>query len=110
MMSVLTLTAAAAEKCKQLLERDQRDGCALRVQVMGGGCGGLKYRLLFDQEAAESDHEDEQNGVRILVDAESAVQLAGSTLDYVDDLNGSGFKVYNPGASSSCGCGQSFGV
>jgi iron-sulfur cluster assembly protein len=107
-MPVLTLTEAAAEKVKQLRERDDRGMAALRLKVVGGGCSGLQYQLMFDDEAAEWDQESVQNGVRVLVDAKSAVYMAGATVDYVDDLSGSGFKIENPNATSTCGCGQSF--
>ena len=77
---------------------------------MGGGCSGLQYQLMFDDQQSEWDQESEQNGVTVRVDSKSAVYLLGSTVDYVDDLNGSGFKIENPNASSTCGCGQSFGA
>ncbi len=109
-MPVVTITEAAAEKIQQLQARDSREGSSLRVKVVGGGCSGLQYQLMFDGELGEWDQASEQNGVQVLVDSKSAVYLAGSTVDYVDDLNGSGFKIENPNASSTCGCGQSFGA
>ncbi len=110
-MAVLTITEAAAGKVKQLMERDGRDeGFGLRVKVVGGGCSGLQYQLMFDDQLSEWDQESEQNGVKVRVDTKSAVYLVGSTVDYVDDLNGSGFKIENPNATSTCGCGQSFGA
>jgi iron-sulfur cluster assembly accessory protein len=109
-MPVVTLTEAAAEKIKQLMERNDRQGYGLRVKVVGGGCSGLQYQLMFDKDVQEWDQDSEQNGVRVLVDAKSAVYVAGATVDFVDDLNGSGFKIENPNATSTCGCGQSFGA
>jgi iron-sulfur cluster assembly accessory protein len=109
-MPVITLTESAAEKVKQLMERDGRDGYGLRLKVVGGGCSGLQYQLMFDHEIDEWDQDSLQGGVRVLVDSKSAVYLAGATVDFVDDLSGSGFKIENPNASSTCGCGQSFGA
>ncbi len=110
-MAVLTITEAAAGKVKQLMDRDGRDeSFGLRVKVVGGGCSGLQYQLMFDDQLSEWDQESEQNGVKVRVDTKSAVYLVGSTVDYVDDLNGSGFKIENPNATSTCGCGQSFGA
>ena len=109
-MSVVTLTEPAANKVLELRQRDGKAQAALRIKVIGGGCSGLQYQLSFDDEAADMDHDQEMNGVRLIVDAKSAIYLAGSTVDYVDDLNGSGFQIQNPNATSTCGCGESFGV
>ena len=106
---MITLTESAAAKVKQLLETNATEGDALRVRVKAGGCSGLRYELAFD-DARHADHELEQHGVRVLVDAESAAYLADITLDYADGLNESGFKIVNPNAKSTCGCGESFGV
>ena len=107
---MITLTENAATKVMQLLETNDRQGDALRVRVTGGGCSGLRYELAFDGQAVDSDKEIEQRGVRLLVDAKSATYLADTTLDYADGLNESGFKILNPSAKSTCGCGESFGV
>ncbi len=107
---MITLTESAAVKVKQLLETNIRQGNALRVRVTAGGCSGLRYELAFDSQAADSDEQIEQRGVRLLVDAKSAAYLADITLDYADGLNESGFKILNPSAKSTCGCGESFGV
>ncbi len=108
---LVTLTETASQKVKQLMEREGRDASfGLRLKVVGGGCSGLQYQLMFDNQAGDWDEDSEENGVRVMVDAKSAVYLAGTTVDYVDDLNGSGFKINNPNASSTCGCGQSFGA
>ena len=109
-MSVIKLTEAAAEKVRQLMERDGRAGYGLRLKVVGGGCSGLQYQLMFDNQAGDLDQSSEQWGVPVFVDSKSAVYLAGASVDYVDDLNGSGFKIDNPNASSTCGCGESFGA
>jgi iron-sulfur cluster assembly protein len=107
---MIALTESAAAKVRQLLETNTREGDALRVRVKAGGCSGLRYELAFDSQVADSDEEIEQRGVRLLVDAKSAAYLADITLDYLDDLNESGFKILNPSAKSTCGCGESFGV
>ncbi len=107
---MIALTETAAAKVKELLQTSTREGDALRVRVNAGGCSGLRYELAFDSQAADSDEEIEQRGVRLLVDAKSAAYLADITLDYADGLNESGFKILNPSARSTCGCGESFGV
>jgi len=110
-MALITLTPQAAEKVRQLMARDGRDeSFGLRLKVVGGGCSGLQYQLMFDNQVGEWDQSLEQEGVRVMVDSKSAVYLAGTTVDFVDDLNGSGFQIDNPNASSTCGCGQSFGA
>jgi iron-sulfur cluster assembly accessory protein len=109
-MELITLTEPAAAKLRRHLERKGRDGDALRVKVTGGGCSGLRYELLFESKVSDLDKELEQHGVRLLVDAQSAAYLAGSTLDYADGLNESGFKIVNPNAKTTCGCGESFGA
>ncbi len=107
---MIALTESAAAKVKQLLETKAPEGHALRVRVKAGGCSGLRYELAFDGQAADSDQQLEQRGVRILVDAKSAAYLADITLDYEDGLNESGFQIKNPNAATTCGCGESFGV
>ncbi len=107
---MITLTQSAAAKVKQLLETNTRQGDALRVRVTAGGCSGLRYELAFDSQVADSDEEIEQRGVRLLIDAKSAAYLADITLDYADGLNESGFKILNPSAKLTCGCGESFDV
>jgi len=109
-MAIITLTETASEKVQQLMERDGRAGFALRLKVVGGGCSGLQYQLMFDDQVGELDQEEEQQGVRVVVDPKSSVYVLGTTIDYVDDLSGSGFKIENPNASNTCGCGDSFGV
>ena len=109
-MSVVSLTEPAASKVRELRERDGSAEAALRIKVIGGGCSGLQYQLSFDGAEDDMDHDQQMHGVRLLIDAKSAIYLAGSTVDYVDDLNGSGFRIENPNAKSTCGCGESFGV
>ena len=109
-MSVVHLTDTAAEKARSLMERDGRDGYFLRLKVVGGGCSGLQYQLMFDNEQGDLDQEADFDGLKVVVDPKSAVYVVGTTIDYIDDLNQSGFKIENPNASNTCGCGESFGV
>ncbi len=82
----------------------------IRVAVKGGGCSGLMYDLLFDQELTPSDEIFEDKGVKVIVDKKSMLYLLGTTLDFSDGLNGKGFQFINPNASRTCGCGESFSV
>ena len=82
----------------------------LRVAIQGGGCGGFEYALGFDRGATDGDTELEFHGVRVVVDPASAQYLKGATVDFVESLQESGFKIDNPNASGSCGCGHSFQV
>ncbi|MFP6579527.1 MAG: iron-sulfur cluster assembly accessory protein [Myxococcota bacterium] len=106
---MIEVTESAAEKVRSLLDVDGKVKThGLRMKVVGGGCSGLQYQLSFDDDLAESDHQIEAFGVRVFVDEKSALYLVGCTLDFVDSLQESGFKIDNPNASSSCGCGESF--
>ena len=106
---MIEVTNAAAEKVRTLLEADDKLAThGLRMKVIGGGCSGLQYQLSFDESEDENDHQVEAFGIRVFVDEKSALYLVGSTLDFVDSLQESGFKIENPNASNSCGCGQSF--
>lgn len=108
-MSLVTVTESAAAQIKRLLDAEGKAAShALRMKVVGGGCSGLQYQLSFDPNRKENDSEIESAGVRLVVDEKSALYLVGTTLDYVDSLMESGFKIQNPNAKSSCGCGQSF--
>ena len=110
-MAIVELTEAARVRVQDLLDRDGKLGShGLRLKVVGGGCSGLQYQLGFDDQVSDQDSEYKAGDVRIIVDDKSAVYLAGSTLDYLDTLQESGFKVDNPNATSTCGCGESFGA
>jgi iron-sulfur cluster assembly accessory protein len=109
--ATLTLTERAAEKVKALMEQEPSTaGQVLRVAIRGGGCGGFEYALGFDQGAVEGDQEAEYFGVKVVVDPHSAPYLKGASVDYVESIQESGFKIENPNASGSCGCGSSFQV
>lgn len=105
---IITITPTAAQAVRELLEKRDLPGYALRVFVSGGGCSGLQYGMALEENIRESDFSSEVDGIKIVVDEISINYLRGSTVDYVDDLMGSGFKIENPNAVSSCGCGSSF--
>src|SRR5881296_1257164 len=106
---LLSVTPAAAEKIQQLMATET-DVSVLRVAIEGGGCSGFQYGLGFDRGAQEGDHEFEIEGVKVVVDPFSAPYLKGATVDYLETIQESGFKIDNPNAVSSCGCGHSFQV
>ena len=106
--AIITLTPNAVKAAKRMRDKKQMGNIALRVGVEGGGCSGLSYKLSFDTEAAKDDIACEFDGLRVIVDAKSAVYLQGMTLDFSDALVGGGFKFENPNAKKSCGCGASF--
>lgn len=107
---MITFSEAAAAKVREMIVAEGDPGLALRISVSGGGCAGYQYGMAFARNATESDTVLEQAGFRVLVDAESARFLQGVVVDYVDSLMGSGFKIENPNARSTCGCGNSFAV
>jgi iron-sulfur cluster assembly accessory protein len=110
-MAILELTETAQERIEALLDRDGKlESHGLRLKVVGGGCSGLQYELGFDDQVTDQDNEFQAGPVRVIVDDKSAVYLAGTVLDYVDTLQESGFKIQNPNAKTTCGCGQSFGA
>jgi iron-sulfur cluster assembly accessory protein len=107
---VLTLTESAADQVRAMLsDIEENRGKTLRVYVEKGGCSGMQYGLVFDEERPGDVHVD-SHGVAIIIDAFSAQYLTGAKVDYVDSLTGGGFKVLNPQARQSCGCGKSFEV
>ncbi len=109
--TLVDLTERAAEKVRELQSTEPAgEASVLRIAIQGGGCSGFQYGLGFDRGALEGDHELEQHGVTIVVDPFSAPYLTGATIDWLDGLQESGFKVDNPQATSSCGCGHSFQV
>jgi len=105
---MITLTDTAVSKVKELIEAQSREGHGLRVYVAGGGCSGLRYGMALDEAAAEDDEVYEFDGLQVFVDPASLPHLSGAQVDYVDTMMGAGFKVENPQAVSTCGCGHSF--
>lgn len=106
-MSVLTITDAAAARVAALLQ-DNPDKSALRVSVEGGGCSGFQYDIHLTNTQNSDDISCQHNGITVLVDEASVPFLTGSTLDFIDELGGTYFKVSNPNATARCGCGNSF--
>ncbi|MCK9518196.1 MAG: iron-sulfur cluster insertion protein ErpA [Dehalococcoidia bacterium] len=106
--ALVTITEKAAEKAKALLEARELPDGALRVFVAGGGCSGYQYGMALARAAEDDDLVLDLQGVRVLVDPESAQYLEGAEIDYIDDIMKSGFSIYNPNATKSCACGSSF--
>ena len=105
---LVKLTARAAEKVKAIRAEEKiEDTFGLRLKVMGGGCSGFSYDLFFDQPQ-DVDQSFESQGIRLLCDQMSLMYLAGTEVDYVESVQGSGFKFSNPNVKSTCGCGSSF--
>jgi iron-sulfur cluster assembly protein len=106
----IKLTENAISKVSEIIEAQGQPEAGLRIYIAGGGCSGFKYGMTLDQEAGPDDKVYEfAGGLKVFVDAMSLPYLKGAQVDYVDDaLLGQGFKVENPNATSSCGCGQSF--
>lgn len=98
----------AAERLSAMMSEKALAGYGLRVFVSGGGCSGMQYGMTFDNEPREGDADYTINGLRVMVDPISARYLRGASIEYSDDLLGGGFKIDNPNAVSSCGCGHSF--
>src|SRR6201987_1015706 len=107
--SIGSLTPAAAAKARDLLAGEE-DVSVLRVAIEGGGCSGFQYGLGFDRGPQEGDHEFECEGVTVVVDPFSSPYLFGARVDYLETIQESGFKIDNPNAVASCGCGHSFQV
>lgn len=106
---VMTVTPTATETIRNLLAQREIPGYGLRVFVSGGGCSGMQYGMAFQEEPSEHDTiVDVEEGVRLYIDPTSLMYLEGCTIDFVDSLVGGGFRIDNPNAVSSCGCGKSF--
>lgn len=105
---VVILTDAAVEKVKSMMAKEGKEGFALRVGVVTGGCAGLSYEMKFQKNPYDNDVSWQQKDLKIIVNQESVTFLKGIQIDYIDTLKESGFKYKNPNASSSCGCGTSF--
>jgi iron-sulfur cluster insertion protein len=107
---MLGLSPKAAEKVKEIQAAENIEASyGLRLRVVGGGCSGFAYDLYFDQ-VTEADRTFDSHGVKLVVDQMSLQYLAGTTVDYVEGLQGAGFKFVNPNVKSTCGCGSSFSV
>jgi len=107
---MIEITESAAKKLKEYIyEGLPEKGSSLRIKVVGGGCSGLRYELSFDINKDE-DFVEEAHGVKVIIDEKSALYMVGTQLDFTDGLMETGFKINNPNATNSCGCGESFGV
>jgi len=106
----LQFTDAAATKVGELIREESNPNLKLRVFIQGGGCSGFQYGFTFDENVDEGDTRVEKCGVTLLIDPMSIQYLEGSEIDYREDLNGAQFVIRNPNASTTCGCGSSFGV
>ena len=104
---MITLTESAANKMKTLLLEKKETG--VRAAVQGGGCSGFTYKLLFDNQK-DGDKIINDKDVEIYLDPKSFLYLMGTVIDFIDDLNQSGFKFINPNAKRTCGCGESFSI
>ena len=109
--SAIVLTESAATKIRTLMaEEPEGEASVLRIAVQGGGCSGFEYALGFDRTAQEGDLELESHGVTVVVDPFSAPYLQGAEIDFLETIQEAGFKISNPNATTSCGCGHSFQV
>ena len=108
-MSDITVTERAARRIGEILRREP-PGSMLRVSVEGGGCSGFQYRFDIDCAQADDDVVIRREGATVLIDQISVGYLAGSEIDFVDDLIGASFRINNPQATASCGCGTSFSL
>jgi iron-sulfur cluster assembly accessory protein len=109
MTTPVTISERAARRISEIL-KDEGDGAMLRISVEGGGCSGFQYKFDIDRARADDDVVIERESAVVLVDPASAPFLAGSEVDFVDDLIGASFRVHNPNATASCGCGTSFAI
>jgi iron-sulfur cluster assembly accessory protein len=109
MSANITLTERAAKRINQIVAA-QPDKSALRISVLGGGCSGFQYEFELDDNRNDDDLEVTRDGASVLIDSVSLVYVLGSEIDFVDDLIGAQFKISNPNATASCGCGTSFSI
>lgn len=107
---MIQLTDQATKAVKEFIRSESKDGCGLRIAVVGGGCSGFQYDLTLAEQPSESDETYTFGDLRVFVDKTSMTYLRGTTVDFVNDLRGSGFIFQNPNAVSACGCGHSFGA
>ena len=104
----LIITKRAVKRLKAVMKADNKDNYYLRMSVEGGGCSGMSYKMDFEKDAKEFDKEFESNGLKVLCDLKSWLYLKDITVDYSEDLLNGGFKIKNPNAERTCGCGTSF--
>ena len=107
---MIEISESAKSKILDLFIEEGKPELKLRTFVQGGGCSGMQYGFTFDDEQAEDDFEIELGDTKILIDSMSMQYLAGSTIDYKEDIMGASFSISNPNAQTTCGCGSSFSV
>jgi iron-sulfur cluster assembly accessory protein len=107
---IVTFTEKAIKKVKEFMEQEGNPNLYLRIYIASGGCAGFSYGMVFEENPTEDDIVYEVNGVKIVIDKFSAKYLQGASVDYVETLMGSGFKIDNPNARFTCSCGSSFSV
>ena len=107
---MIEISNSAKTRLENLLEQESEDKQFVRVGVESGGCSGLSYKLVFDNEQSHDDELIENNKIKLLVNKKSYLYLVGTTLEFSDGLNGKGFVFNNPNASRTCGCGESFSL
>ncbi len=107
---LLIFTDAAADKVRELIESEDSPDLKLRVFITGGGCSGFQYGFTFDETVEEGDVVIEKRGVQIVVDPMSGIYLQGAEVDFSSGLEGEQFVIRNPNATTTCGCGSSFGI
>ena len=105
---IIKLTDNAAKRVNAILTGEKKEGYFLRVSVVGGGCSGMSYNLSFDNQEKEFDKIYESNGIKVVCDVKSWFYVKGTEIDISDDLLSGGFKLNNPNANRTCGCGTSF--
>lgn len=106
--AVLNVTKKATDKLKELLVKQKKEGYALRIMVISGGCSGYQYGFDLEEKPKDNDEVIKIDDVMFLIDKESISMIKGANVDYIETIQGSGFKIVNPNAKSTCGCGNSF--
>ncbi len=107
---MVRLTDTAVGKVREILDSQDPRPAGLRIAVVGGGCSGFSYQMAFDNQANGSDRVLDYDGLKVFVDQASMLYLDGTEVDYVETLEGAGFKFNNPNVKTTCGCGSSFSV
>ncbi|MBZ5529347.1 MAG: iron-sulfur cluster insertion protein ErpA [Acidobacteriia bacterium] len=105
---MINLTPVATTKIKEIMSMQNPSPVALRIGVVGGGCSGFQYHMAFENQSSDADNVLEFEGLKVVVDQMSSMYLEGVEVDYVESLEGAGFKFNNPNVKSTCGCGSSF--
>jgi iron-sulfur cluster assembly accessory protein len=109
-MTAMELTQTAVSKVKEILSQQEPQPKGLRVSVVGGGCSGFSYQMNFENESNGIDKVFDFDGLKVFVDQASLMYLKGTRIDYIETLEGAGFKFENPNVKTTCGCGSSFSV